>query len=192
MSQHSNLAICEHVAATDVAAITGDKVFLDVRSPIEFRTEHIDGSINIPLDEVESRFDELPRKARLVVICRTGNRAQRAAFALMGRGFAPQVLDGGLVAWRKAGLSLKEGKKRLAIERQIQLIVGFGVLAGVLLGVLANPWFFIVPAFFGAGLAFAGLSGTCALGILLGKAPWNKLEFTKENECSSGKSSCGS
>ncbi len=79
------------------------------------------------------------------------------------------------MAWRKAGLPIKEGKKMLAIERQIQLVVGVGVLTGVLLGVFVNPWFLIIPGFFGAGLTFAGLSGTCALGIMLGKAPWNKI-----------------
>ncbi|MBX9721830.1 MAG: rhodanese family protein, partial [Candidatus Obscuribacterales bacterium] len=111
------------------------------------------------------------------------------AYTLMGQGFQPKVLEGGMVAWRKAGLPIKEGKKRLPIERQIQLIVGSGVLTGVLLGVFVNPWFLVVPGFFGAGLTFAGLSGTCALGILLGKAPWNKLA-SPSVQSKSGKSSC--
>jgi hypothetical protein len=107
----------------------------------------------------------------------------------MGQGFQPKILEGGMVAWRKAGLPIKEGKKRLPIERQIQLIVGSGVLTGVLLGVFVNPWFLVIPGFFGAGLTFAGLSGTCALGILLGKAPWNKLAAPSA-QSQSGKSSC--
>jgi rhodanese-related sulfurtransferase len=160
----------------DLAANAGEAVLLDVRSPIEFETEHIANSVNVPLNELEARCEEVSRQGQLIVICRSGKRAERGAYTLLGRGFDPKVLEGGLVAWRKAGLPLKEGKKRLPIERQIQLVVGIGVLTGVLLGTFVNPWFLIIPGFFGAGLTFAGLSGTCALGIMLGKAPWNKLE----------------
>jgi rhodanese-related sulfurtransferase len=188
MSEQPNSTICPQVAAADVAAQTG-LVLIDVRSPIEFETEHIAGSINVPLESLDSRCDELSRNGQLVLICRSGKRAERGAHTLMGRGFRPKVLEGGMIAWRTAGLPVKEGKTRLSIERQIQLIVGSGVLTGVLLGVFINPWFLVVPGFFGAGLTFAGLSGTCALGILLGKAPWNKLA-SPAGQSQSGKSSC--
>ncbi len=191
MSDQQNATVCEQLTPARLNENISESVLLDVRSPIEFETEHISGAINVPLDTLDARFDEVPRKGQLVVICRSGKRAERGAYMLMGRGFQPKVLEGGLVAWRNAGLPLIEGKKRLPIERQIQLIVGVGVLGGVLLGVFVNPLFLILPAFFGAGLTFAGLSGTCALGILLGKAPWNKLEArgtkevtTKSNCCS--------
>jgi rhodanese-related sulfurtransferase len=188
MSEQPNSTICPQVAAADVAAQAG-LVLVDVRSPIEFETEHIAGSINVPLETLDSRCDEVPRNGQLVVICRSGKRAERGAYTLMGQGFQPKILEGGMVAWRNAGLPIKEGKKRLPIERQIQLIVGSGVLTGVLLGVFVNPWFLVIPGFFGAGLTFAGLSGTCALGILLGKAPWNRLA-SPSLQSQSGKSSC--
>ncbi len=172
----SNSVVCEQIAPADLAANAGPTVLLDVRSPIEFETEHIADSINLPMGELEARFEEVPRQGQLVVICRSGKRAERGAYTLLGRGFQPQVLDGGLLAWRKAGLPLKEGKKMLPIERQIQLVVGIGVLTGVLLGFFVNSWFLVIPVFFGAGLTFAGVTGTCALGIILGKAPWNKLQ----------------
>ncbi|CAN5569870.1 rhodanese-like domain-containing protein [soil metagenome] len=176
MSEQVNSAVCPHINASDITLDRDNIVLLDVRSPIEFETEHIAGSINLPLDVLDARFDEVPRQGELIVICRSGKRAERGAYSLMGRGFQPKVLEGGMVAWRQSGLPIVDGKKRLPIERQIQLVVGSGVLTGVLLGVFVNPWFLVVPGFFGAGLTFAGLSGTCALGILLGKAPWNKLE----------------
>lgn len=176
MSAQTNSTVCPQVPAAEVASQAG-LVLVDVRSPIEYETEHIAGAINLPLETLESRCEEVPRNGQLVVICRSGKRAERGAYALMGRGFQPKVMEGGMIAWRKAGLPIKEGKKRLPIERQIQLIVGSGVLTGVLLGVFVNPWFLVIPGFFGAGLTFAGLSGTCALGILLSKAPWNKLEI---------------
>jgi rhodanese-related sulfurtransferase len=175
MSELSNSTVCEHIAPPELCAQPGGVVLLDVRSSIEFETEHIPDSVNLPLNELEARYEEVSRQGQLVVICRSGKRAERAAYTLLGKGFQPKVLEGGLVAWRQAGLPLKEGKKMLPIERQIQLIVGMGVLTGVLLSVCINPWFLVIPAFFGAGLTFAGLSGTCALGLLLMKAPWNQL-----------------
>lgn len=182
MSELPHSRICEKVAPHDLAAHSEKAVLLDVRSPIEFETEHISNSINIPLDELETRYEELPRKGQLVVICRSGKRAERGAYTLLGRGFQPKILAGGLLAWRKAALPLIEGKKMLSIERQIQLIVGVSVLTGVLLSIFVNPWFLAIPAFFGAGLTFAGLSGTCMLGILLMKAPWNQLPHLVEED----------
>lgn len=175
MPEQSNSTICQPIAVADLAANTEECLLLDVRSPIEFETEHIVNSINLPLDELESRCEEVSRKGQLIVICRSGKRAERAAYALSGKGFQPKVLEGGLLAWREAGLPTEKGKKMLPIERQIQIIIGTGVLTGLALAVLVNPWFLVVPAFFGAGLTFAGLSGTCALGLLLAKAPWNQL-----------------
>lgn len=180
-----NVSVCQQITPASLAANDGGMVLLDVRSPIEFETEHIPNSINVPLNELESRCEEVPRQGPLVVICRSGKRAERGAYTLLGKGFQPKVLDGGLVAWRKAGLPVKEGRKMLPIERQIQLIVGIGVLAGVLLGVFVSPWFLVIPGFFGAGLTFAGLSGTCALGLLLMKAPWNRLPVASEAESAS-------
>jgi hypothetical protein len=47
-------------------------------------------------------------------------------------------------------------------------------LTGVTLGVLVNAWFLAVAAFFGAGLTFAGATGTCGLALMLMKMPWNR------------------
>lgn len=176
MLKQPGVTLCPRVGGEEIASKREGVTLLDVRSAIEFETEHIAGAINVPLEALDVRFHEISQTDKLVVVCRSGKRAERAAYSLMGRGFSPSILDGGLIAWRKAGLPVQEGKKRLSIERQIQLVVGSGVLTGTLLGVFVNNWFLIVPGFFGAGLTFAGLSGTCALGTLLGKAPWNKLE----------------
>ncbi|MCW5822327.1 MAG: rhodanese-like domain-containing protein [Cyanobacteria bacterium TGS_CYA1] len=177
--------IYKYLSPEQVAQAKEQSTLLDVRSPIEFESEHIEGALNIPLQELEGRLEDIPRGKDLVMICRSGKRAERGAYALMCKGMEPKVMTGGVLAWQKAGLKLVEGKKMLPIERQIQLIVGVGVLTGVLLGAFVNPWFLILPGFFGAGLTFAGLSGTCALGLLLIKAPWNQLP----GECSSSDSS---
>lgn len=176
-----NTQVCQLI---DAEAISGsrNRVLLDVRSPIEFEAEHIPESVNIPLADLEQRCEEISRQGELIVICRSGKRAERGAYTLLGKGFQPKILEGGLVGWRKAGKPVKEGRKMLSIERQIQLIVGISVLCGVVLGAFVSPWFLIVPAFFGAGLTFAGASGTCALGLLLARAPWNRLPIAIKGE----------
>src|SRR5262249_6442001 len=150
-------------------------LIVDVRSPIEFEGEHIDGTVNVPLDELPGRLREVPRGADVVVVCRTGIRATIAAETLARAGRRARVLDGGIHAWRRAGLPLREGRKRLPVDRQVQLIAGSVVLLGVGLGVLVHPWFLGLAAFIGAGLTFAGATGTCGMALLLLKMPWNRL-----------------
>jgi glyoxylase-like metal-dependent hydrolase (beta-lactamase superfamily II) len=158
------------------ARLDGDAppFLLDVRTVLEFQSEHIEGARSIPLDQLDVRLDEIPDRGEIVVVCRTGVRATIAAESLAGAGRRAQVLDGGIVAWRRARLPVREGRKRLAVDRQVQLIAGSMVLAGVALGTLVSPWFLALSAFFGAGLTFAGATGTCGLALLLMKLPWNR------------------
>ena len=62
----------------------------------------------------------------------------------------------------------------LPIMRQVQIIVGFMVLLGIVLAYFVSPGFMFISAFFGAGLLFAGISGTCGLAKLLMLLPYNK------------------
>jgi glyoxylase-like metal-dependent hydrolase (beta-lactamase superfamily II) len=149
-------------------------LLLDVRSGLEFEGEHIDGARLIPLDQLDARTDDIPEGADVVVVCRTGVRATVAAETLVRAGRRARVLEGGMNAWRRARLPVREGRKRLPVDRQVQLIAGGMVLAGVTLGVTVSPWFLAVAAFFGAGLTFAGATGTCGLALLLMKMPWNR------------------
>jgi len=147
---------------------------LDVRSALEFESERIEGAHNIPLDRLDTRLGEIPDGADVVVVCRTGVRATIAAETLARAGRRPRVLEGGVHGWRRAHLPLREGRKRLAVDRQVQLIAGTMVLAGVALGTLVSPWFLALAAFFGAGLTFAGATGTCGLALVLMRMPWNR------------------
>ncbi|MCM3568117.1 sulfurtransferase TusA family protein [Neobacillus mesonae] len=60
---------------------------LDVREPAEYAFGHIPGSINIPLGELEQRFEELNNAENLHIICRSGNRSDLAAQKLTAKGF---------------------------------------------------------------------------------------------------------
>ncbi len=87
-------------------------VVIDVREPAEFAAGRIEGSRNIPLGRLEVA-GELPKNKALpiILVCGTGKRAARAAKALEAKGYAkPQVLAGGLPAWRDANLPMAADK----------------------------------------------------------------------------------
>jgi rhodanese-related sulfurtransferase len=68
---------------------------LDVRTPKEFQAGHIPGATNIPIDDLRSRLDELPRDAEIAVYCQVGKRGYLATRILMQAGFQAANLAGG-------------------------------------------------------------------------------------------------
>ena len=80
---------------------------IDVRTPEEYRSGHIPGAINIPLQDFERRFAELDafRDGEVVLYCESGPRASYGGRWLETQGFDElRVLDGHMGAWREAGL----------------------------------------------------------------------------------------
>ncbi|MBH5334089.1 rhodanese-like domain-containing protein [Streptomyces pactum] len=149
---------------------------LDVRTPAEFRTAHIPGSYNVPLATLSEHRAELRDHLDedVVLICRSGARAAQAGQALAGAGLPGlRVLDGGMVAWEEAGAPVNRGPERWDMERQVRLVAGSVVLASGLVGVLV-PGVHLIGTAVGAGLTYAALSNTCAMGVLLSKLPYNR------------------
>jgi len=79
---------------------------LDVRQAGEWHAGHIEGARHIPEDELPGRVEELDRARPVVTVCRAGTRGDDAAEWLRGEGFDAQSLDGGLLAWKWAGMAL--------------------------------------------------------------------------------------
>ena len=79
----------------------GDKlVLLDVRDPWEFEICRLNGSLNIPMNEIAGKTQELDPDARTIVICHFGMRSMEVGNFLESSGFRDIVnLDGGLDAW---------------------------------------------------------------------------------------------
>lgn len=176
----------DFVSADDLY-LSGTETFrLDVRSPSEFSIEHIAFSKNIPMDELESRLHEVPRDTRVVLICRSGETAKRAAWTLAKADFEPVILDGGLSAWLREGLPVVVGKKMLSLERPVLTILAIAFFLGIVLGLEVNPWFFVLAGFFSFSLSLVWLTGTGQLAMLLAKAPWNKFSAADVTENSDG------
>jgi rhodanese-related sulfurtransferase len=82
--------------------------FLDVRTQEEWDDYHIPGTTLIPLDELESRVDEVPSDQNIVVVCRSGNRSQTGRDILLDAGFTTVTsMDGGVSAWQAAGYPIE-------------------------------------------------------------------------------------
>ena len=150
---------------------------LDVRTPGEFEAEHIDGAYNVPLDTLGEHGPEIRAgvAAPVVLVCRSGQRARKAEEALKGAGMDNlYVLDGGMNAWGAAGQPVHRGAPRMSLERQVRIAAGTLAATGGFLALFVNPLFAAVPAFVGSGLVFAGVTDTCAMGMLIAKLPHNR------------------
>ena len=84
--------------------------FLDVREPQEWTQIHIPGSVLIPLAQLQSRLDELPRDKEIVVVCRSGNRSLMGLDIIRQGGLAKSSsMEGGLIAWQTSGYPAESG-----------------------------------------------------------------------------------
>lgn len=147
---------------------------IDIRAPDEHAREHIPGAANVPVAAID-RIDA--GDCPVVFHCRSGARTQgNAARLVAAAGGAPcYVIEGGLDAWRRAGLEVKADRGQpLELMRQVQLAAGALILLGVALGFLVSPGFFGISAFVGAGLMLAGATGWCGMARLLRHMPWNR------------------
>lgn len=75
-------------------------LILDVREPHEHALDAIEGSRLVPLGQLGSRLDELPRDRPIVAHCAKGGRSAKAAKLLRDKGFQAVSLKGGMAAWR--------------------------------------------------------------------------------------------
>ena len=150
-------------------------VLIDVREPDEHAREHIAGSAPCPLSSLD--HIDLPAGTPLLFHCRSGARTTADAARLAQKAGARDwyLLEGGLDAWRKNSLPVVVDRQRpIEVQRQVHIAAGAMVFIGAALGLLASPWFLVVPLFVGAGLTFAGVTGFCGMARLLMKAPWNR------------------
>jgi rhodanese-related sulfurtransferase len=85
---------------------------IDVRMKAEFRTEHIENAINIPLSKLPCRkAEEISRETVIYLYCKSGVRSCWAASKFNDMGFKHiYSLEGGINAWKKKGLPVAERK----------------------------------------------------------------------------------
>jgi len=152
----------------------GQAQLVDVRSLSEFASGHIPAAVNIPMDQIEARLDDLRPNASIVLVCQSGKRARMTAGLLEPCRRQIAVLEGGTDAWIRAGLPVVASvKTRWSLERQVRLGAGLLVLAGATLAFAVNANWLFLSAFVGLGLTFAGLTDICPMAEILERMPWN-------------------
>lgn len=110
-SRAASARIAQVAPAQAYEKLQAGAFFLDVRTQAEYADAHIADSVLIPLDELADRLDEVPRDREVVVICRSGARSREGAAILQKAGFTRiSCLDGGVLAWNKAGYALEQGQ----------------------------------------------------------------------------------
>jgi rhodanese-related sulfurtransferase len=155
-------------------------VVFDVRTPVEYAEVHVPQARLEPLDKLDptalSNAGTASKDKPVYILCRSGQRATKAAEKFAAEGFQqPIVVEGGTLAWISAGLPVNRSQvKVISLERQVRIVAGSLVFIGVVLGWFVHPAFVWLSGFVGAGLVFAGITDFCGMGLLLAKAPWNQ------------------
>lgn len=160
---------------------SGECTLIDVRESDEHARERIPGSQLLPLSQFDPQHAAaLARPDQKIVLhCRSGRRSSDACrmFAsLADRGATVISMAGGIESWKQQSLPVEVNTMvaSISVMRQVQLVIGLCTLVGCALAWFVHPGFVGIPAFFGAGLTFAGATGTCALAAILGNMPWNR------------------
>lgn len=100
-TEYGDVSIAEAIELMDNKP---DMVILDVRTVSEFEEGQIEGAINIPVDELESRLDELNQDDEILVYCRTGNRSSTAVSIMEEAGFTKIFhMHEGISVWTQQG-----------------------------------------------------------------------------------------
>jgi rhodanese-related sulfurtransferase len=99
------IAVAEAAAKREAGAF-----ILDVRTQEEWNEYHIPGATLIPLDQLETRLNEVPQDKEVVVVCRSGNRSKPGRDALKAAGYTQVTsMSGGLKEWQAANLPTVTG-----------------------------------------------------------------------------------
>ncbi len=150
---------------------------IDVRTAVEFAEVHALGARNMPLDRLDPASFAGDGQRPVYLICKSGSRARQACQKLMDAGVRNAMcVEGGIDAWLAAGLPVERQEGVLSLERQVRIVAGLLVLIGVILGAWLSSWFYLLSAFVGAGLVFAGVTNFCGMALLLAKLPWNRYQ----------------
>ena len=156
-------------------------ILIDIREADEHARERITGAHHLALSRLDEADLAVHQGKPVIFHGRSGARTLSNAGRLAGRlggDCDAYVVEGGLDAWRKAGLPVATDRRApIELQRQVQIGAGSMAFLGTLLGLLVSPWFFAIPLFVGGGLTVAGVTGFCGMAMLLMRAPWNRATY---------------
>lgn len=153
----------------------GKAILIDVREADEFKDQHIAHAQSLPLSDFDENFEKLncPQDYRVIFHCKSGSRSAEAAQKAKGQVNDICSMEGGIEAWKSAGLPIIGASAKVPVMRQVQMIVGATVAVMVILSFAGMAWPLWIAGFFGVALFFAGLTGWCGMAKILKQTPWN-------------------
>lgn len=105
----ANLPAEVDVNTTAAVQDNPDVMLIDVREQWEYDEGHIPGITHIPMGEVASRLDDIPKDKTVILSCRSGNRSGQVTDFLRENGYDNvHNMSGGIVAWEQAGLEVEK------------------------------------------------------------------------------------
>jgi rhodanese-related sulfurtransferase len=166
-----------HISPSDAKALIDQgAIMIDIRDINEHARERIPRAMNVPLSKLSENSIGKEQTA-IVFHCKTGHRtAMNTALLAKAAKAEAFILDGGIEAWKKAGLPMTQDRKQpIEMNRQVHIAAGGLVLLGTIVGYAIDPGFHALSGAVGAGLVFAGVSGNCTMARLLKFMPWNRV-----------------
>ncbi len=160
-------------------------MLIDVRSPLEYKAQHIKSSINIPLEDVSPERVEMLLAERgikddeaIYLICKSGMRAKNAQ-QKMGSSSRPVIcIDKGIDGMKSDNDIDYNYSNRgvISLERQVRIAIGTLMVAGIFLGTFSHPAGYGFSGLVGLGLLISGITDWCGFGLLIAKMPWNTVK----------------
>ena len=170
-------------------------IILDVRERSEYEAEHIPDSIFCPLSEFDLIAPGILKNIKdseVVVMCRSGNRAQIALNEIKKLDINRNSFtfyEGGILKWKSEGKTLRKKGSAFPLMRQVQIVASTLIFLAFIGAQLIHPHFVYLALFVGCGLAFAGYTGICPTFSVLQKMPWNNKKM-QENGGEKSKNNC--
>lgn len=153
-------------------------ILVDIREHDEFARERIEGARHHAVSILDRDHPARPGDQVLIFHCKSGARTTENAGRIASgtpSNIETYILQGGIDAWKKAGLPVAIDRGApIPVMRQVQLAAGSLVVLGAVLGATVAPGFYLLSAFVGAGLVFAGATGFCGMARVLESMPWNR------------------
>ena len=115
--------------AKALAMLKKGALLVDVRQPKEVVKKSFDvpDVINIPVGELNKRFQEIPVDRKIIIACHVGSRGSMATRFLISQGYSKAVnMQQGIVRWEKEGLPVKSGAKQKSGSWLMQILKKIG------------------------------------------------------------------
>ena len=160
----------------------GDAIIVDVRDKDMYQAEHIVYAASVPVEQLnQQQLQALAEQPKKVIFqCMRGIKSQQASDLAKDLGDRVYNMEGGLVAWKEAGLPTLLGTNtndpKISLVRQMQITLGIVLLLLFLIPFLISSLAFLgylIPII-GIVLIAAGFVGCCPLLKILSQMPLNK------------------